>query len=232
MFARMNLKQPIRAPVAEPAAASPLPHLPPHAPGMRIGLFGGTFNPPHGGHLLASLIALRRLGLDRIWWLVTPGNPLKQNGGLPPLAERMAACRRLARHPRIVVTGLEAEIGTRYSYDTVAYLRRRCPGVRFVWIMGADNLAQFHRWQRWRDIAGQVPIAVVDRPASTLKAAHSRAALALARTRLDETDAHLLAGAPTPAFIFLHGPRSDLSSTALRENTGRLSAPARLSGRR
>ena len=191
---------------------------------MRIGLFGGSFNPPHEGHRLASLIALKRLGLDCIWWLVTPGNPLKENAGLPPLALRMAACRKLACHPRIKITGVEAEIGARYTYETVAYLRRRCPGTFFVWIMGADNLSQFHRWQRWQDIARKVPIAVVDRPASTLKAAHSRAALALARYRFDETNARLLARAPPPAFIFLHGPRSDFSSTALR-NGGRGATP-------
>lgn len=190
--------------------------LPRHAPGMRIGLFGGTFNPPHAGHRLASVIALKRLQLDAIWWLVTPGNPLKENSGLPPLNVRMAAARRVADHPRIVVTRLEADIGTRYTFDTVDYLRRRCAGVRFVWIMGADNLRSFHRWQRWRDIAHLVPIAVIDRPRSTLKGAHSRTANYLAPWRLDEADGPLLATRGAPGFIFLHGPRSDLSSTDLR----------------
>lgn len=197
--------------------APPMPaHLPPHTKGMRIGLFGGTFNPPHAGHLLVSRIALTRLKLDRVWWIVTPGNPLKENAGLPPLAQRMAAARRLADHPRIDITGFEAEIGTRYTYDTIAYLTRRCPGVDFVWMMGADNLAQFHRWQRWRDIAALTPVAVIDRPGSTLKAAHSRAGQFFSRYRLREGDGALLAGASTPAFLFLHGPRSGLSSTALR----------------
>lgn len=190
--------------------------LPPHADGMRIGLFGGTFNPPHDGHLLVSRIALDRLGLDRIWWIVTPGNPLKENAGLPPLADRMAAARKLAAHPRIDITGFEAEIGTRYTFDTISYLSRRCPGVDFVWIMGADNLRQFHRWQRWQDMARLVPIAVIDRPGSTLKAAHSRAAIWLSRRRLGETEGRLLARTQAPAFVFLHGPRSDLSSTDLR----------------
>jgi nicotinate-nucleotide adenylyltransferase len=190
--------------------------LPRHGRGMRIGLFGGTFNPPHEGHRLASLIALRRLKLDAVWWLVTPGNPLKQNSDLPPLATRMKAAADLARHPRIVVTDLEARIGTRYTFDTIDYLVRRCPGTRFVWIMGADNLASFHRWQRWREIAQLTPIAVVDRPASTLKAAHSLAAQFLARRRLDEADGALLAEAGAPGFVFLHGPRSSLSSTDLR----------------
>jgi nicotinate-nucleotide adenylyltransferase len=190
--------------------------LPRHAPGMRIGLFGGTFNPPHAGHRLVSTIALARLGLDAIWWLVTPGNPLKDNDGLPTLQERIAAARRLADHPRIVVTGVEAAIGTRYTYDTVSFLAARCHGVRFVWIMGADNLAGFHRWQHWRDIAELVPIAVIDRPGSTLKAVNGRAGAWLAPHRIDETDASLLPLARPPAFTFIHARRSDLSSTELR----------------
>ena len=183
---------------------------------MCIGLLGGTFNPPHEGHQLVSRTALRRLRLDAVWWLVTPGNPLKNNSGLPPLDDRMAACRRLADDPRIFVTDLEDAIGTRYTHDTLSWLMQRCAGVNFVWLMGADNLAGFHRWQRWRDIARLVPIAVIDRPASTLKAAHSPAALWLAPHRVDETDAALLPDRQAPAFAFLHGPRSAQSSTALR----------------
>lgn len=195
----------------------PVPPLPPHAPGLRIGLFGGSFNPPHAGHRLASIIALRRLKLDRVWWIVTPGNPLKDNRALPPLAERMAAARALTRHPRIDITGFEADIETHFTYDTIAYLVRRCPGVDFVWLMGADNLAGFHRWQRWRDIANLVPFAVIDRPGSTLKAVRSRAATALARYRFPESEAGLLTRTNVPAWVFLHGPRSPLSSTMLRE---------------
>ena len=208
------------------AGAPRLPaHLPPHTAGMRIGLFGGTFNPPHAGHLLVSRIAMARMKLDRVWWIVTPGNPLKENAGLPTLASRMAAARTLADHPRIDITGFEAEIGTRYTYDTIEYLARRCPGVDFVWMMGADNLAQFHRWQRWRDIAMLTPIAVIDRPGSTLKAAHSRAGQFLSRYRLREGDGALLPGGPTPAYLFLHGPRSELSSTELRRAGAGLAAP-------
>src|SRR5579863_4726760 len=135
--------------------------LPPHSPGMRIGLFGGTFDPAHAAHRAASLLAMKRIGLDRVWWLVTPGNPLKDTRGLAPLSARTTAARALAHHPRIDVTDLEAELGTRYTYQTISYLVRACPRVHFVWIMGADNLRAFHRWQRWREIADLVPIAVV-----------------------------------------------------------------------
>ena len=191
--------------------------LPPHAPGLRIGLFGGSFNPPHEGHLLVAKTALRRLRLDRIWWLVTPGNPLKDVSGLPSQEDRMVACRAMIGHdPRIVVTGLEADIGTRYTQETVAFLTARCRGVNFVWLMGADNLAGFHRWQKWRDIATHVPLAIIDRPGSTLRAVASPAARAFATARIAERDAGRLAVMPAPAWVFLHGRRSDLSSTRLR----------------
>jgi nicotinate-nucleotide adenylyltransferase len=190
--------------------------LPPHVPGMRIGLFGGTFDPPHDAHLSACLLAMKRLDLDRVWWLVTPGNPLKDTRGLAPLAERIVAAKALARHPRIDVTGVEAQIGTRYTYETIAYLRRHCPGVRFVWIMGADNLRSFHRWQKWRGIAALVPIAVVDRLGPSLYAGASVAGQALARARIPETEAKSLPDREPPAWIYLHGLKSPLSSTALR----------------
>ncbi|CEJ15757.1 putative nicotinate-nucleotide adenylyltransferase [bacterium YEK0313] len=190
--------------------------LPPHAPGLRIGLFGGSFNPPHEAHRMVALTALKRLGLDAVWWLVTPGNPLKAHGGLAPLAERIAAARRLAAHPAIHVTDIEARLGTRYTYDTLAALAERCRGVRFVWIMGADNLAQFHRWQNWRGIARLMPMAIVDRPGASLRAVAGVAGTTLARYRLSESDGLLLATAPPPAWIFLHGLKSPLSSTAIR----------------
>jgi nicotinate-nucleotide adenylyltransferase len=194
--------------------------LPPHAPGMRVGLFGGSFNPPHEGHLHVGRMALTRLRLDRLWWLVTPGNPLKERQGLASLEERLEAARRLARHPRIAVTDVEAQLGVRYTIDTIRELRARCPTLRFVWIMGADSLANFHRWGHWREIAGLVPIAVIDRPGLTLKAARAPAAQALERFRIRESAAATLAGRRPPAWVFLHGPRSNLSSTAIRAANG------------
>lgn len=192
-----------------------LPRLPPHAPGMAIGLFGGSFNPAHEGHRRASLLAMRRLELDRVWWLVTPGNPLKDNAALPAQPVRMAEARAVAAHPRIVVTGVEADLGVSRTYDVLVHLRRRCPDVAFVWIMGADNLAGFHGWGRWRAIARLVPIAVVDRPGATFSPS-SPAAKAFERFRLPERLAPSLPRSAPPAWCFLHGPRSPLSSTALR----------------
>ena len=193
--------------------------LPAHASGLRIGLFGGSFNPPHDAHRAASLFALKRLQLDRVWWLVTPGNPLKDTSSLPPLEKRVAAAKAKARHPRIDVTGLEAVIGTQFSYDTIAYLVNECPGVHFVWIMGADNLKDFHRWKNWREIAALVPIAVIDRGGVGFAAMAGPAGQALARVRVPESDAASLATRQAPAFVFLHGLKMPLSSTALREGT-------------
>lgn len=193
-----------------------IPRLPPSAPGMRIGLYGGSFNPAHAGHLHVSRLALRRLALDRVWWLVSPGNPLKDHDDLTPLSTRLAQARTVAADPRIAVTGFEALIGARYTIETLRWLRARRPALRFVWIMGADSLASFHRWEHFREIASLVPIAVIDRPGSTLPAPNARGARALARFRLDEAKSCALADRRPPAWVFLHGPRSSLSSTALR----------------
>jgi len=190
--------------------------LPPHGSGLRIGLLGGSFNPPHEAHVAVSRLAMRRLGLDRVWWLVTPGNPLKDTRALAPLAERMAAALQVAAHPRIDVTDLEAAIGTRFTAETIAWLTHRLPAVRFVWIMGADNLAQFHLWQNWRDIAAAVPIAVVDRFGASYAATASPAAQALASARIRERDARSLPDRKPPAWVYLHGLKSPLSSTAIR----------------
>ena len=194
--------------------------LPPHPPGLRIGLYGGSFDPPHPGHRHVALTALRRLRLDRVWWIVTPGNPLKDRSRLAGFDERLAATRRLARHPAMVATDVDRQIGAVFTVETVRFLKRRCPGVRFVWIMGADSLAGLHRWRDWRGIARAVPLAVMDRPGWALRATHGRAATALARSRLAERLAPVLADAGPPAWLYLHGPVSQLSSTALRDKLG------------
>jgi nicotinate-nucleotide adenylyltransferase len=200
---------------AQKQRCGPLYRIPPNARGQRIGLFGGTFDPPHQAHLAASLFAMKRLGLDRLWWLVTPGNPLKDTSDLAALDERLAAARALVRHPRIDVTGIEAQIGARYTHDTISHLLSRCPAVHFVWIMGADNLGGFHRWQNWRGIAAMAPIAVVDRLGASLGAMGSIAGQAL-RHRIPERAAVSLARRRPPAWVYLHGLKSQLSSTALR----------------
>jgi nicotinate-nucleotide adenylyltransferase len=181
---------------------------------------GGTFNPPHEGHAVCALTALNRLKLDQLWWMVTPGNPLKSGSGLPTLEERMAASRPFARSPAIRITGLEAGLGSPYTYATIRYLTRRLPRVHLVWVMGADNLATFHHWQHWRDIARLVTIAVVDRPGWRLKALASPAARYLARRRLPEARAALLPGHSVPAWVFLTTRLSEASSTALRAGRG------------
>ena len=194
--------------------------IPLYTNGMRIGLLGGSFNPPHVAHRAISLFAIKRLKLDRVWWLVTPGNPLKDQDGLRDLNERTAAARKMASDPRIDVSCLESVIGTRYTVDTISYLRRRASGLRFVWIMGADNLAQFHRWQNWRRIASEVPIAVIDRPPQSFRALAAPAAQALARYRLPENQAGRLADQRAPAWVFLSGMKLNLSSTGLRNPDG------------
>ncbi len=190
--------------------------------GQRIGIMGGTFNPPHAGHAIVAETAVKRLQLDQLWWVVTPGNPLKTNGGLPPLKQRMNAARTFAHGPRMKITGLEAELGTPYTAATLAFLSRRYPGVRFVWVMGADNLASFDRWQHWRQIAAAMPIAVVDRPGWRLKALAGPAAAALAKNRVSEFRSAQLPDMQPPVWTFLTSRLSRLSSTALRAN---LAAP-------
>lgn len=194
--------------------------MPPSAPGMRIGLFGGSFNPMHQGHLLVMEETLRRLELHALWVLVTPGNPLKDNSSLPSLEARVLAARAMISDPRIRVTGFEAERGFAYSWQTVDFLTRTMPDRRFVWIMGADSLANFHRWQRWRDMAAKVPIAVYVRPGAGRRALASRAAATLDYAQLDETDTALLARCHAPAWIYLQGRQSPLSSTAIRAARG------------
>lgn len=190
--------------------------VPPLAlPGQRIGLLGGSFDPAHSGHLHITRMALQRFRLDRVWWLVSPGNPLKPQGPAP-LAQRIAAARRLSGDPRIVVTGIEARLGTRWTADTIAALKARWPAVRFVWLMGSDNLVQFSRWDRWQEIAAQVPIGVIARPGSRTPARNSRAARILGRHRLPEHEAARLADADPPAWVLVNVPMTALSSSAIR----------------
>ena len=207
----------MKQPTSTLSAARQIPF---HTDGMRIGLLGGSFNPPHAAHRAISRFAIARLQLDHVWWLVTPGNPLKDGNALRDLAERAEAARRLANDPRIDVSCLEAAIDTRHTVDTISYLRRRCAGLRFVWIMGADNLAQFHRWEDWRRIAANVPIAVIDRPPLGLRALAAPAARALERYRIAESHAAMLADSRAPAWMFLTGMKSALSSTRLRNPDG------------
>jgi nicotinate-nucleotide adenylyltransferase len=190
--------------------------LPPSRPGLRVGLYGGSFNPAHAGHRHVALTALRRLKLDRVWWLVTPGNPLKDGGDLEGALARVAGAARVAAHPRIAVTGFEAVTGSRYTVETLRLLKARRPGVHFVWIMGADSLAGLHRWRGWAEILQLVPIAVIDRPGFTLRSVRGRAATRFAAARVDERAAATLADRAPPAWVYLHGPRSTLSSTRIR----------------
>ena len=181
----------------------------PVADGLVIGLLGGSFNPAHAGHLYVSDTARKRLKLDGVWWLVSPQNPLKSAAGMGDFAARLAGARRLAaRHPFIHVTGLEADIGTRFTYDTLKVLRQRFARVRFVWLMGSDNLDQFDRWRHWTAIPALVPVAVVQRPGSILAAMKAKAArrFGVVRERL----------AP-PAVTVLDGARNPESATRLRE---------------
>ena len=199
----------------------------PHAEnGMAVGLFGGSFNPPHRGHALVAEIALRRLRLDQLWWIVTPGNPLKASSELAPLSERLKLSEAIAKDPRIKVTAFEARHNIRYTADPLALIKARNPGVDFVWIMGADNLRDFHHWQRWRQIALTFPIAVIDRPGSTLSFLSSVVAKTFDYARIDEADAPRLARTEAPAWTFIHGPRSSLSSTAIRNGSKAKNPPA------
>ena len=190
-----------------------MPHV---EKGMTVGLFGGSFNPPHEGHLLVSEIALRRLGLQQLWWMVTPGNPLKDVSELPPLKTRIKWSEEINKDGRVKVTAFEAAYRVRYTAETLAIIRRLNPGVHFIWIMGADNLANFHKWQDWQSIAQTFPIAVIDRPGSTLSYLSSKMAKTFDFARIDETDSRALGSMKAPAWTFIHGPRSTLSSTAIR----------------
>jgi nicotinate-nucleotide adenylyltransferase len=189
--------------------------FPKAGPGQAVGLLGGSFDPPHAGHIHITREALKRFGLDRVWWLVSPGNPLKREGPAP-LARRMAAARAAMRHPRVEVTDIEARIGTRYTAETLARLLHLYPGVRFVWLMGADNLAQFHRWERWEDIMGMVPIGVIARPGDRAAARTAKAAERFWRWRVPEAAARRLPWRDPPAWCYVNVPMRAISSSAIR----------------
>jgi nicotinate-nucleotide adenylyltransferase len=179
---------------------------------MRIGLLGGSFNPAHEGHLYVSEIALKQLPLDYVWWLVAPQNPLKPEEGMAPAEHRLAAARTMvAGHPRLIVSDLEKTLGTRYTIDTLKALHRRFPEVRFVWLMGSDNLAQFHRWRRWMDIAALLPVAVIVRPGSVLAPLNAKAMQRFPRRRNMRK---------LPAIVPVDGRRNQVSATAIRSGLG------------
>lgn len=192
------------------------------SPGMRVGLFGGSFNPAHDGHLHVAETAMQRLDLDRIVWLVSPQNPLKDPRQSPPLSERMASARAVARGPGMVVSDIETRMGTVWTVDTLRALTDRYPGVRFVWVMGSDNLASFHHWRGWTDIMRLMPVAVVARPGSLLDSRTAPAAARFARARLPSEQARLLPECEAPCWTYLTAPLNHQSSTAIR----RASAPA------
>ncbi|MFV0333621.1 MAG: nicotinate-nucleotide adenylyltransferase [Tropicimonas sp.] len=192
----------------------------PHAgPGQRIGLLGGSFDPPHPGHVHITHEALKRFALDRVWWLVSPANPLKSHGPAP-LERRLVAAREVMRDPRVEVTDIETRTGTRYTAGTLEALRGLYPGVRFVWLMGADNLAQFHRWERWRWIMETVPVGVLARPGGRLAALNAPAARLYRNRRLPASASWLVARMSVPAWCFVNVPMVDISSTEIRATGG------------
>ncbi|MCK0149629.1 nicotinate-nucleotide adenylyltransferase [Marivita sp. S6314] len=186
---------------------------------MKVGLLGGSFDPAHDGHAHLTRVALKRFALDRVIWLVSPGNPLKSRGPAP-LEDRMAHARAVMRDPRVHVSDFEARIGTRYTAETIAALKRAHAGVRFVWLMGADNLQQFHRWDRWEDILQSVPVGVLARPGWRQSALHSRAARQYRDARLPGRASHLLALQPPPCWCFVNMPMRPVSSSEIRAKGG------------
>jgi nicotinate-nucleotide adenylyltransferase len=191
---------------------------------MRVGLFGGSFNPAHEGHAHVAETAMNRLGLDRVIWLVSPQNPLKPTHETEGLAKRMAGARRFARGQGMIVSDAESRLGSPYTIGTIRSLKARFPGVRFVWVMGADSLAGFHRWRGWSEILREVPVAVVSRPWISMKSRFSPAARRFAHSRLPSRAAPILPGSNPPAWVFLVGPLNFQSSTLLRERSRRAGA--------
>jgi len=186
-------------------------------PGQRVGLLGGSFDPPHAGHAHITRWALRSAGLDRVWWLVSPGNPLKTRGPAD-IDRRVDAARAMIRHPRVVVTDIERHMASRYTADTLAWLARRYPGVQFLWLMGADNLASFHRWDRWEWIIETTPMIVFARPGQQLAGGLSPAAQRYTHLRVKPGDVRSLGATVPRGWCLLTGPMSDMSSTEIRNS--------------
>lgn len=189
--------------------------MPALAKGRSIGLLGGSFDPAHSGHAHITLSALKRFALDEVWWLISPGNPLKTKSPAS-LEKRIATAKNVMDHPRVRITSLEQELGTQYTADTIAALQNRFRGAHFVWLMGADNLATFHTWDRWEDIVSMVPIGVLARPGDRQRALHSRMARQYRFGRIPASDAAALARAEAPAWCFLNTPMQHVSSSAIR----------------
>ena len=196
-------------------AVDPVPRFG-HRYRIRVGLLGGSFNPAHAGHLHLARLALRRLRLDQVWLLVSPGNPLKQGNGMAALADRLATAAAIADGRRVLATAVELRLGTRFTADTLHALRQRFPNVRFIWLMGADILPELPRWRRWLDVTGTVPFAVVPRPGYNHRALASQAAQRLRPARLTARMAPSLADMQSPAWTFLPAQQNAISATALR----------------
>nr|WP_275945267.1 nicotinate-nucleotide adenylyltransferase [Brevundimonas nasdae] len=190
------------------------------SPGMKVGLFGGSFNPAHDGHAHVAETAQRRLGLDRVVWLVSPQNPLKDARHSAPLADRMASAREHAHGPSMIVSDFETRAGVAWTVDTLRLLVARHPGVHFVWLMGSDNLASFHRWRGWTDIMRLMPVAVIARPGSLLDSRTAPAAARFAGARVPAEQAGLLATLAAPAWTYLTAPLNPRSSSAIRAARG------------
>lgn len=190
--------------------------LPCLAPNIRIGLLGGSFDPPHDGHIHITRWAIKKLALDQVWWLVSTRNPLKARQPAT-VAERVQAARRLTKNLKVTVSRLEAEIESRHTSETLGFLRQRFPAARFVWLMGSDNLATLDEWRNWRGIFGSVPICVFARPASRAAVMNSKAARSFADRRIRAVQSRALAEMEPPAWMYLTVPLNSAASTAIRE---------------
>lgn len=196
-----------------------MPHLPAIRPGQTVGLLGGSFDPPHAGHVHITREALKRFGLDRVWWLVSPGNPLKAHGPAP-IEERIAAAERIMQHPKVEISDFEARAGTRYTAETLRALRQQYRGLNFIWLMGADNLVQLPQWQDWRQIMETVPVGILARPGDRIRARNSKAARIYAGARIRGRESRKLAQAEAPAWCFVNVPMRAESSSAIRAGGG------------